>query len=225
MSDRSDGLIAFLPQYPYHPGEMLERLTRIEHGLFHWNLFVSDRSDGFHRIPFLPQYPYHLGEMLERLTQIEHGLFHWNLFVSDRSDGFHRIAFIHQYLIWLKFSKSPTNSTRTFPLESVHIRWNRWIPSDRVSTSISNISVNSQSVSKKNMHFSIGIYLNPIEPIYSIELTFYPNIHIIRVKFLSLTRIAHKHFHWNLFVSDRSNRFHFQLQTGSKNVASPLTLC
>ena len=73
---------------------------------------------------------------------------------------------------------------------------------------LSNISVNSQSVSKKNMHFSIGIYSNPIEPMYSIGPTFYPNIHIIRVKFLSLTRTAHKHFHWNLFVSDRSDGFH-----------------
>ena len=78
-------------------------LKSLEYGLFHSNLFVSDRSDGFHRIAFLPQYPYHPGEMLERLTRIEHGLFHWNLFVSDRSHGFHRITFIHQYLIWLKF--------------------------------------------------------------------------------------------------------------------------
>ena len=80
-----------------------------------------------------------------------------------------------------------------------------WIPSDRLSTSISNISVNSQSVSKKNMHFSIGIYSNLIEPMYSIGPTFYPNNHIIWVKFLSLTRTAHKHFHWNLLSTPISN--------------------
>ena len=35
--------------------------------------------------------------------------------------------------------KSLTNSTRTFPLESVRIRWNRWSPSDRHSTPMSNM--------------------------------------------------------------------------------------
>ena len=68
------------------------------------------------------------------LTNRSYLLFHRNLLVSNGSNGsdrFHWNNFLLPHPAWVK---SLTNRTWTFPLESVHVQWIRWIPSERLST-------------------------------------------------------------------------------------------
>ena len=65
---------------------------RIENGLFHWNLFLSNASDGIHRNDFLTS-----------LSRIENELFRWNLFVSNGSVCLHLNAFLSPHPTWVEF--------------------------------------------------------------------------------------------------------------------------
>ena len=87
--------------------------------------FESDRTNVFHRTDFLPQYPYQPGEIFKSHTNM-------NINISigicrcpiDPKDSIGSAYYTNIQYDW-NFIKSLTNSTRTFPLESVGIRWNQ----------------------------------------------------------------------------------------------------
>ena len=84
-------------------GGIFLSLSRIENVLFHWNLFVSNGSDGLHRNDFPPPHPtWVVSGIFLRLSRIENELFHRNLFVSNGSDGLHRNDFPPLHPTWVE---------------------------------------------------------------------------------------------------------------------------
>ena len=138
-------------------GEISLSNSQIDHQHFHRHQFVSNGSDRSHRNHLLPHISLtNIAKFFLSISRIEWRL-HRNRFVSDGSDRFHRKHFIALHPRWALFQSLP-RIVMTFPSESTTLRWNRWIPSERLHTPLCNMKspTNRHELFRRNRIVSDG---------------------------------------------------------------------